>query len=222
MMFGFGKSKRIATAVKDIQMAVLSQSYIFAGAIAEEVDAVLSDTTAVVPMYKKIITQNDDQTGTFTCLDQIAFSNEAMAFYLNVLARTCYATPKRESAGIIILKPSILTLLELFAKAAHAIIEGDLAEIQQAITDLFWDRDARYGNRKSLLGANLEDKSSAWQEAGRIIAVEAQPDLIGHLASFCGDASSTFLQMRVRVALLKGVKHMELSQKVASLLPDLN
>jgi len=28
-MFGFGKSKRIATGIKDIQMAIISQSYIY-------------------------------------------------------------------------------------------------------------------------------------------------------------------------------------------------
>ena len=167
-MFGFGKSKRIATGIKDIQMAIISQSYIFAESLAKEVDAVLSELK--VPVYTKILTRDSN---TVTCIDQVSFSIEAMAFYLNVLARTCYSTPNRESAGTIILKPTVSELLEFFAKADHSLTGGNISEFMDRVNEFFWARNSQYSHIQSLFGTDIDDKSSALHHAGRAIAKEA-------------------------------------------------
>ena len=226
LMFGFGKFKRIAAGVKDIQAAIMSQSYVFADLVAKEVDAIRSDLN--VPMYTKILTRDRN---TVSCIDQISFSDEAMAFYLNVLARTCYSTSKRDSAGTIILNTTVSELLEYFAKAAYSLKGGDIYDFRHRLHEFFRERNSQYSSVKSLLGTDIDDKSSALQHAGVIIAKEAQPDLIENLTIFFASKgardvvaqtfATEFLQTVVRTSLLRGIKDMELSQRVESLLPYL-
>jgi hypothetical protein len=148
------------------------------------------------------------------------------------LARTCYSAPKPELAGTVILRPSVLELLELFAKAAHSVMGGNISEFRDRINEFFWERDSQYANIKSLLGTDIDDESSALQHAARLIAKEAQPDLIESLTilfaskgahdAVARTIATEFLQTIVRTSLLSGIKDMQLSKRVEVLFPDLD
>jgi len=217
-MFDFGKNKRVAEGVKALQMKITEQSYIFAIDLSKEIDTNLIDFD--VPRYKKLITSDNQDLEAPTCLNQISFANEAMAFFLHVLARQCYSA-SMDRVDTVIMKPTILSQLELSARAAKSVVDQDIESLRQYVTDLYWRRDQQYGKCKSAIGEKGDDKSSALYVAGQVISTEAQPDLLDHLALYFGGLSTTFLQTTVQTLLLKGVFQIKIPDRLGSLIRDL-
>jgi len=69
----------------------------------------------------------------------------------------------------------------------------------------------------SLLGKNVEDKLSARQAAWRIIAKKIGEIAVYELEKKMGRFASEFLELQIRVELLKSYKGMDLTPKIKNI-----
>jgi hypothetical protein len=214
-MLNFGKTARLEAEVRGVQEIILAQSVTFSGSVSQKID----DTTDVKDLgkFKRIFARNDKPFRIYSHIDQMYASIEGMAFFIHCFSRLSFRA-KDETLRERIFDPSVIALVELFAKMIHSLsAEHHIHDLQQDLFALISERENQYSEMPSLLGSNPEDKLSAWQEAGRIIAQKVGTFAIPALEKKVGRLAFEFLELTVRVELLRGYNEMNLAPKIKSI-----
>ncbi len=214
-MFNFGRSARLKAGMKEIQELILTQSVQVSGDLSQGIDDEVNVEDEMV--FKRLFTQVRQTFYPYSLIDQLYAAMEGLACFVHCFNRFCY----RPGNGILrekVFDPSVIELVNLFAKMIRSQSqEYEVQDLQDSIFALISERECQYGDMPSLLGSDTEDKLSVYHAAGRIIAQEVGSVAVPALEKKMGRLAIDYLELRIRVELLRGFKEMGLGPKVKSI-----